>query len=768
MLLAVVLLLAPLAGFWPTASLQAALEIMTLAALCCWLWTTAHYKRSLWLPPGTHALLLLLAWGALQLIPLPPFLVKVLSPHAWQIYQQSVEVLSPSAWLPLSLHPKSTLQVLITLCAACSVYFLTVFLQTDRLRLKQSVLWLAGIGGGLSIGVIVWRLVKVIFTTKTSADQNMAALAGPDLSSVALLLLLLGPLALAALLAFRPTARYGSFEERIVAFWQATVREHFFIVLLSAVVIPFGLAFLYWQSLFFYFAALVLLWLLLTVKKKGRREATFFVLFMALVIPAMFIGLYSANMWTNPPRQALLIAADQPLVERLTKDYFLTGAGFGTYADIFRRYDHRPAVQQLPIDKISLLARGRTAGGGVCVILGFWFVVAVLRHSFSHWRSRRNKLAIYLFAGSFCGLFALAAMIAVMGQELPAWLWYYGFAIVGLMVASSQVSSRESAEDEFAPVDSDWRRIFGCVLATGLVAVAVYFHGSTGLAKGLYRQIKISPTSSSQTVVDKGEQHRILSHVIFHDPLQASYRWALGWNLVELGLTDEAMSCFASALRLEPLAGAEIYRLGIYMLQTDHEQKAIKLLQHGLQNDWNHQGLQIDYVTRLLRSERKREALDHIRQILAAAPSRTSAWLQFLDQHNLPATQGASILADHPRCLLDYGDFLLQKGEPDLAATNYSAALYLIQTDDVFDQKIVWRLVDFFESQQQYEEALAAVLAGIRVYPENLDFMKASGRLYKHLGLTYKALEIYRQILMHSPQDQEIRHRLLELESLRH
>ncbi|MEZ4485395.1 MAG: hypothetical protein R2864_12670 [Syntrophotaleaceae bacterium] len=282
----------------------------------------------------------------------------------------------------------------------------------------------------------------------------------------------------------------------------------------------------------------------------------------------------------------------------------------------------------------------------------------------------------------------------------------------------------------------------------------------------MYQQVQASTALSTSTVAAKGDRHRILSHIIFYDPLQASYRWAMGWNLVQLGLPDKAMSSFASALRLEPLAGADIYRLGIYMIQTGHTQKAIKLLQHGLQNDWNHQGLQSDYVIRLLNNGREREAVDHVRQILVTAPSRTSDWLQFLDQRHLLASYGFSIVADHPLSLLDYGDYLRHKGQAELAADSYRAALFLVQADGLFDPEIPWRLSRFFESQQQYEEALIAVQAGRRMYPEDLDFMKASGRLYNNLGLTYKAMEAYRQFLIYAPKDQEIRQLLLEMERL--
>jgi tetratricopeptide (TPR) repeat protein len=225
------------------------------------------------------------------------------------------------------------------------------------------------------------------------------------------------------------------------------------------------------------------------------------------------------------------------------------------------------------------------------------------------------------------------------------------------------------------------------------------------------------------------------------------------------------MTCFSRALRLNPLVGIEAYRLGIYLADSGQGEMAIKLMQNGLQNDWENQSLQVDLVGRLLNHGGHTDALEHVRKILRYDPSKTLDWLYFFDQRGFSALHGGSILADHPRCFADYGEFLLQKDLPELALDAYNSALQFIQTEESFQPGIVWRLSAFFESRQLYEEALAAVSAGMRVYPENLDFMKASGNYYERLGITFKAAEIYRKILMHTPHDTDIRQRLMLLQN---
>jgi tetratricopeptide (TPR) repeat protein len=761
-LLALVLLLAPLSGFWPVGWLGGALVLMPLIALCLWLWSRRHDGAPFLLPPGSAALLFLIGWGTLQLLPLPLFLIKILSPHAWQIQHQSVEVLSPSIWVPLSLNPQGTLQAVLTLCTSSACYLLTVFLLRDRGFLKQGVLWLTGISGGLAIGLVFLRLITLLLPKVFSPNHKLAAILNLDLSSIALLMLMLGPLGLAALLALRPTSRYGSWQERVGTYWQSTVQDHFLVIVLSALVIPFSIGLLYWQVLFFYFGALALLGLLVMIKRKGRRDAPYILFFSVVALAALAIGLHGGSLVQRSSQVTPVSKADDAIVNQLTNNYWLTGSGLGTYSKIYRRLD-RQVSKPIGVVQKSPLQQSRVEGGLPFLLGAIWFICTLLHHAWPRWRKRRNKMAIYFFIGSLSGLVASVGSVIVLGVSVPPWLWYYAFVLAGMMVAASQASHQGEIDREFAPVCPDWRLPLGRILTACVLLVAVFVQGGRGMAEGLFAQAQVSPQETSPRAASSDAQKRLLSHAILYDPLNEGYRWALGWRLLQLGQTEKAMSCFTRALRLNPLVGMEAYRLGIYLADAGHGDQAIKLMHHGLQGDWGNQALQDDLVRRLLKQGAKTEALEHVGEILTQDPSKTLDWLYFFEQQGFSALEVASTLAERPRCLADYGDFLLQKGLPEQALVSYNAALQLIQTEESFQPEIVWRLSLFFESRQLYEEALAAVLAGLRVYPENLDYMKASASLYERLGITFKAAEIYRQILMHTPQDPDIRQRLNHL-----
>ncbi len=756
-------LLSPLKGLWPLDWLTAVLAILPMAVLFGWLRGRRHDSRTFSLPPGSVALLCLIGWGILQIVPLPPAVVKVLSPRAWQLYAESVMLLDPESWMTLSLHPKSTLESVIFLCSGTSFYFLSVFLLTDHHRLKQGVLWLTGIGGGLAVGMIGFQVGALL----SGGRHEPAGLMLPDLTPFALLLLLLGPLAFSALLALRPTSRYGSLQERITTYWQTAIKDRFLIIAVAALIIPFGVSLWYWQAMFFYLAALFLLWVLLAFKGRGKRETPYIILLIVLILLATVVGFPSVKVGLRQEAVSGMDADGQPMTERLAADFFLTGSGLGTFERISQRYEYMSGDRQIASSLKSALLCVRVEGGLPVLVFSIWFLVALTWRSLTYWRRRRNKMAIYLVTGSLASLFAFSGAVVLLELPVPLWLSYYALALAGLMVAASQSSHRWPLADDFMPLNKQRLLFYTSTLVLCILTASLLFYIGAGMARWLTSDILVDNKHAAAGGETISSSNRLLSHAILYDPLNGLYQRELAWNFLKAGQPRKALAGFASALRLDPLAGRAAYRAGISMAETGHKDIADTLMQHGLRSDWHNQALQVDFVTRLLRRQGKRAALEHIRQILVVSPSKTLDWLYFLDQNGFSLQQGALILADDPRCLVDYGDYLLRHNKPGLALDSYWKALDYVQNSPSFSPQIIWRLAGFFEARELYEEVLAAFLAGTRVYPEDLDFLKASANLYERLGITFKAAEMYRQILMHAPQDLETRQKLEKLEDLR-
>jgi len=106
---------------------------------------TLHYSD-----PVTLAALVFLAYIAFQLVPLPPALLKLLSPMSWEIWNRSP--LPPGSYYPISIHPFATKHSLIFTFCLFLIYLWIIYGIRTRRQLETLV-----------VGVIVLGMAEVLY-----------------------------------------------------------------------------------------------------------------------------------------------------------------------------------------------------------------------------------------------------------------------------------------------------------------------------------------------------------------------------------------------------------------------------------------------------------------------------------------------------------------------------------------------------------------------------------------------------------------------------
>ncbi|MEJ2700296.1 MAG: hypothetical protein P8Z70_11640 [Desulfuromonadales bacterium] len=89
-------------------------------------------------PPGLLPLFLLSIFMLFQLVPLPPFLLKLFSAKTWQLYAGTIWITHPGTWMPLSIFPKGTGAEFYRFSFYSVLYLLTVQILNDRDRVKTA------------------------------------------------------------------------------------------------------------------------------------------------------------------------------------------------------------------------------------------------------------------------------------------------------------------------------------------------------------------------------------------------------------------------------------------------------------------------------------------------------------------------------------------------------------------------------------------------------------------------------------------------------
>src|SRR5262249_37255989 len=106
-------------------------------------WARGHWSRAhgsaVPLVPATRPLLALHALVLFQLLPLPPRLLRLLSPGSFRFYD-ALALLPLTEWKPVSVSPADTLRGLLFL-GGMSLLYATVFREFDDVRWGRRLAW---------------------------------------------------------------------------------------------------------------------------------------------------------------------------------------------------------------------------------------------------------------------------------------------------------------------------------------------------------------------------------------------------------------------------------------------------------------------------------------------------------------------------------------------------------------------------------------------------------------------------------------------------
>jgi len=118
-------------------------------------WARGHWARAhgaaVPLVPGRGPLLALCALVLLQLLPLPPRLLRLLSPGSFSYYDD-VALLPLADWKPISVSPPDTLRGLLFL-GGMGLLYATVFREFDETRWRRRLIWTV-VDAGLLITLV--------------------------------------------------------------------------------------------------------------------------------------------------------------------------------------------------------------------------------------------------------------------------------------------------------------------------------------------------------------------------------------------------------------------------------------------------------------------------------------------------------------------------------------------------------------------------------------------------------------------------------------
>jgi len=366
-----------------------------------------------------------------QLIPLPVFIVKVISPATFRFYQENSFNVAELKFLPLSVAPSQTFLEGMEISAYFLLGFIIIKTVTSRIQIKRIFALLMFMGffeAVYGIFELTRENPSVLFFQKT-INLNTATGTFINPNHLAGYLVMIFPLAIGMVISqinFSALAR-GSIRERILYFSEKKVVITV-VVLAVAMVISLGILlsrsrmgfFLVLFSLLLFFQ-LGLIYMGKVPYSRGALKRFFQVVFVLITVIFFYVGMDATlerfsienisqggrvNFWKN--------------IVTVVGDYPLFGSGLGTFGSVYPAYSDDILYGKLVHAHNDYLEYLSELGiFGMAFLFGLIAYLLVI--SVRTWKQRRNPNVKGLVLGCIISIVAIGVhSLADFNLHIPA------------------------------------------------------------------------------------------------------------------------------------------------------------------------------------------------------------------------------------------------------------------------------------------------------------------------------------------------------------
>jgi O-antigen ligase/tetratricopeptide (TPR) repeat protein len=751
------------------------METASILALCLFFIGNIHTGKILYKVPGIVPLLLVLVYMIVQLIPLPPQLLKFISPAAYSLYAETSWAGGHAGWGSLSICGKATVAEFFRFSSYAAFYFLTVQILSKKEFLKKTVYAVILFGALVAFFAILQYILpnNKIYWVRGLTYPGMPF--GPYVNKdhYAGLMEMIFPVVLSSFLLSRPYTGYQSLRERISeALNQKGTNVHILLGL-SAVLISTSVFLSLSRGGIISLSLSMIFFCLLIAGRRKRSNASN----RALIIIAIFALIVLAVGWFGwgPIFEKFKSLRDEQGgihnsrfdiwkdCIKIVGQFPLTGTGFGTFVDIYPKYRSIAAgglLQHAHNDYIELASDG---GIIACLLMG-WFLLAVLYRSFRTFLKRREPYSVYLFVGSVTGL--LSILVHSFGDfnlQIGANGLYF-FFLAGLVVSAAHTRMRDGVKEDTLLAKKEYRhgRIFK-IPALALLFCCLIFN--IGVLGGKYFSPSM-PDGRPEAGIRGDDLARVKSMAYkasLVDPLESKYHYEIANAEWLSSNREDALVQYRKAVTLEPTNAGHLQTLGLALADFREEASADKLLRAGIDCDKSNPARYEVYSSWLISRGEKEAGLGYIKKAMALEPQKTRKYITFLVLYGLDDEDIRNSLPERVEPHLSFADYLSETGRDDLAKEEYLTALGYVGNEREISPSYFLRVYRYFAKKGMTDEAVTVMRRAVDALPANADVRLAAGEAYEKSGLRFKAIEEYKHALLIDPRNARAKKKLDEL-----
>jgi len=411
------------------------------------------------------------AFVLVQLLPLPKFLVRVLSPAAYAFRENHAPHFAESTFVSLSLIPAHTLREGLSLLP----YFLFAFLIIKTVNRSSQIIRIYGVLLGMGVFEAFYGLYqlysphpRILFYEKlygldvvTGTFVNRNHFAG--------YLEMIIPLGIGLLLA-RTNILFPAKRNRRESLLRLSEKTFVINLLVAFGILVMAVAVIFSKSrtgVIILFLSLVLFFLLAAVhwRKSLPQKAGIFrflvLLCVALVVFVAYVGIEASFERFSPDK---LLHEDRPTfwstTIRIFSNHPLFGTGLGTFASIYPHFMEGGKLVKLSHAHNDFLEYMTELGilGSFCLFGGVFLLLA---GAFRVWKQRTFPVAKGMAMGGLVALFSiLVHSIVDFNLQIPANRLLFS-AVLGLTLVSVSLRPRRTGNRDGASISGKPEKIEG-------------------------------------------------------------------------------------------------------------------------------------------------------------------------------------------------------------------------------------------------------------------------------------------------------------------
>lgn len=719
--------------------------------------------------PGLFPLIILCEFVLFQVIPLPEVIVKAFSPSSWELYNNTAGVFGDISFMSISVNKAETVSEFVRIIAYTVFYAASVQILSDRYRIRSTLKILSVLGFLLAFSSICQFFLREDYALWFRYVPANSMIFGPYIchNHYAGLMEMIFPPALALFVYYRPSLAYGTIREKIIDCFSNPGMMVSFKYLVFALTIAVSVFLSLSRGGIIGLAAGTGIFFLAYSNRKSsgkssgilRAAVLIFLIILSVTwfgwedIAGRFSDIKNIELEGTGYSRLSIWKDTFPLI----RDFFITGSGFGTFKWIFpshQSFSGSRLVDHAHNDYLEFASNG----GILSVILIFFFLLSIFRSARINYIRRRDRLPVLVFIASMSAVVSiLVHSFFDFNMQIPANALYF-FLVCSLLVAGSAVKIKDTRDSqtllEKKTSFSSWSLLIAS-LATIIAVIAV--HGTKLRAENIFSDIShiTVDKSTDQETLEALYSTAIESHLV--NPFEPDYSFACATLMFLSEKNDKASDFYLKAIRSNPADTKILLKAASFFVVNGENEKADRLMSASIRYMIAGFEEHRAYAEYLYANRRITEAIDIIRKIFSFYNGDMKKFIGYVaSYYKLGINDFFDILPDREYCWRAFGEYAAIIKDIDAAEKAFMKSTECYDADS----GSFLSSARFFIKNDRNGSALQILKKAGERFPDDTGIMEMTAGIYESQGVSYRAMEEYRKILIVDPGNLKARSRL--------